>query len=298
MFEELKNNLLTNGETITYRDSETVTDKEVLVLIHGNMSSSFHFNQVFEKFSDDYRIIAPDMRGFGGSSYITPFNSLRELANDIGELLKNLSISKATVLGWSTGGGVAMELAIIKPELVSKLILVESVGITGYPMFKKDEQGQPIIGDFIVTKEEIAADPVQVLPVLTAINNRDKETFRAIWNALIYTNSQPEAELYELYLQDMLTQRNLVDIDYALVHFNISDTHNGVVEGTNEIQNINIPTLIFQGDRDYVVPKTMGDGIYEKLKSNGIYKTGDWGHSPFVDCLDMLSDEILNFLRM
>lgn len=296
MFNELLSVKLANGETITYRESGN-DHKDLVLLIHGNMTSSFHYNTLFQALEKDYHVIAPDMRGFGGSSYHKPIDALRDFADDISELMDVLKLKRAVTLGWSTGGGVAMEMAIHRPDLVKKLILVESVGIMGYPMFRKDENGQPIIGDFISSREDIAADPTQVLPVLEAIRTKNKETYRAIWNAVIYTHNQPEPDMYEAYLDDMLTQRNLVDVDYALVHFNLTSEHNGVVIGTKEITKITCPVLIFQGERDMVVPKSFGDGIYEALKDLSTYVTGDWGHSPFVDCPEFMVEEIQKFIE-
>ncbi len=296
MFNELKTVSLSNGESLAYRESGK-DHKSVVLLIHGNMTSSFHYNTLFKALEKDYHVIAPDMRGFGGSTYKKPINALRDFAEDISEFMDIIKEKNAVVLGWSTGGGVAMEMAIHRPELVKKLILVESVGIMGYPMFRKDEQGQPILGDYISSREEIATDPIQVLPVLEALRTKNKETYRAIWNAAIYTHKQPELDMYEAYLDDMLTQRNLVDVDYALVHFNLTSDHNGVVLGSKEITKIKCPTLIFQGERDMVVPKNFGEGIYEALKEVATYLTGDWGHSPFVDCLDFMVEEIKNFIE-
>lgn len=294
MFDEIKKVSLGNGETLAYREAGD-PKCQTLVLIHGNMSSSFHFNTTFPKLDKKYQLLAPDMRGFGESTYHEPVNKLKDFADDILDWLDQLAIKDAVVLGWSTGGGVAMEMAIARPDVVSKMILVESVGIKGYPMFRKDDQGQPVIGDFLSTKEEIAADPVQVLPILGAIEAKNKEVYRAVWNMLIYNVNQPEHDIYELYLDDMLTQRNLVDVDYSLVHFNLSDQHNGVIQGKGQVAKIKIPVLIIQGERDLVVPKEFGDGIYAALKDNATYATGDWGHSPFVDCLDDLVKKIIDF---
>ena len=63
----------------------------------------------------------------------------------------------------------------------------------------------------------------------------NKLYYRTVWNLLIYTHNQPEPDRYEKYLDDMLTQRNFVDVNYALITFNISDEHNGVVESSKFI---------------------------------------------------------------
>lgn len=292
---ELKSVKLHNGETISYR--EQGSGRTVYVLLHGNMTSSAHFDIVFEQMSTDIRLITPDLRGFGGSSYYNPINHLEDFAEDIIELINHLDIDNFYIGGWSTGGGIALEIASKLSRRVLGLVLIESVGIEGYPMFKKDETGQPIIGEFLKTKEEIATDPVQVLPIITAYENKDKETLKFIWNSLIYTHNQPNIERYAMYLDDMLTQRNLVDVDYALVYFNMSNKFNGVVVGNKKIETIKCQVLVFQGDRDLVVPKQMGDGIKAALGEQVEYVTGDWGHSPMIDCPQYLMDKMLAFIK-
>lgn len=280
-------------ETIAYR--EQGHGDNILILVHGNMTSSKHYDLLMEELPDDFKVYAVDLRGFGGSSYNHEINALKDFSDDLKGFVDVLKLKNFSIVGWSTGGGVAMQYCIDYPDDVKKLVLVESVGISGYPIFRKDENGQPIIGDFLKTKDEVKQDAVQVLPILNAYKTGDKETLRAIWNALIYTHNQPDAKRYDMYLDDMLTQRNLVDVDYALMHFNISNQHNGVAEGTGEIDNIYHEALIIQGKNDLVVPKAMGDGIHAHLK-HGKYVLHEGGHSPFVDDLNFISKEIKEFI--
>lgn len=285
---------LSNGEVYGYRYCKG-GDKNIL-LIHGNMISSKHFDTFIEALPKEYTIYAVDMRGFGISTYNNPIDSLDELANDIYIFTQEVGLNKFDILGWSTGGGVAMLYAAKYPEMVNKMFLIESVGIQGYPIFKKDEEGQPIFSEFLLTKEEIANDPIQVAPVLDAIDKKDKEFYKNLWNALIYTQKQPESAKYEEYLEDNLTQRNLVDIDYALTRFNISNEFNGLTKGTGEVYKIEADTLIVQGDKDLVVPQSMAEGIKDALGEKGTLKIlSNSGHSPFVDCLDNLVNLITEF---
>lgn len=289
----MKSIVIPNGESIAYREQG---QGDVFVLVHGNMSSSQHFDILLDKLPLNIRTIAVDLRGFGQSSYNTPVNHLKDFSDDIKALLDALEVHSYKMLGWSTGGGIVMQHAIDYPDQVEALFLVESVGISGYPIFRKDDQGQVIVGDFLTTKAELKKDFVQVLPILNAYKNRDKATLKAIWNAAIYTQKQPDEAQYDIYLEDMMTQRNLVDVDYALMYFNISDDHNGVVEGTSGVHQIKAPTLVYQGKNDLVVPKTMGDDIHKHIK-NSEYILHDGGHSPFIDDLHQISTHILNFLK-
>lgn len=287
---------LSNGETIAYRKSGT--GNKILVLVHGNMSTSKHWDTVMESMPSEYLVYAIDMRGFGGSTYNTPVVSLKDFSEDLKLFVDAMALDKFYLAGWSTGGGVVMHFAIDYPEMVEKLILVESVGIKGYPMFKKDKTGQPMIGEFITTKEEIASDPVQVIPILNAYKDKNKDFLRMVWDSAIYLFNKPSEEEYEVYLDEMLTQRNLVDIDYSLVHFNISDEHNGVVEGSSEVHKIKTPTLVIQGKNDLIVPIEMGIGIAEGIGENAkLHLLDNGGHAPMTDDLNRFMDLILEFMK-
>jgi 2-hydroxy-6-oxonona-2,4-dienedioate hydrolase len=285
---------LSNGETLGYR--ECGKGEKILVLVHGNMSSSKHWDLLMEQLEESYKIYAVDMRGFGVSTYNNQVNSLLDFAEDIREFTKLLNLEKFSMIGWSTGGGVIMEYAARYPEQVENLVLVESVGVKGYPMLKKDGAGKIIPGELIKTREEVAEDVVQVTPVLQALKNKDKSFYRMVWDLSIYTHNKPEEERYEQYLEDMLTQRNLVDVDYALITFNLTEESNGVVEGSGKAKDIKAPTLILQGERDYVVPPAFGVEIEKHIKNSKLVMLSDCGHSPFVDCLDMVVSEIKAFI--
>ncbi|WP_066890851.1 alpha/beta fold hydrolase [Clostridium nigeriense] len=292
-FNNLKSVTLSNGETLTYR--EEGLGNKVILLIHGNMSSSKHWDILVDKIKNKFKIIAVDMRGFGGSSYNKPINSLNDFAKDIEEFLNIINIENCSVIGWSTGGGVALELAANISEKIEKVVLLESVGIKGYPIAKKDKNGLPT-NELLKTKEEIAEDPIQVKPVLEALKTNNKEFYRTLWNAAIYTHNKPADDLYEEYLEDMLTQRNLVDVDYALATFNMTNENNGVNDGSNKYNLVKAPVLILQGDRDYVVPMSMAEETNKYIKNSKVIVLKDSGHSPMIDSMSQLLDELNKFL--
>ena len=146
---ELKKVTLKNGETLAYR--ETGAGENVL-LIHGNMSSSVHWQTAMEQLEGKYHVVAPDMRGFGDSTYHNRFDSLKELAEDIAQFVDAVGLTTFYAVGWSTGGGVVLELAAELPGRVKKAVLLDTVPVTGYPMFKKDASGQPILTELLKTK--------------------------------------------------------------------------------------------------------------------------------------------------
>ena len=267
-------------ETLAYR---TCGAGETIVLIHGNMSSSVHWQTTMERLEGNYRVFAVDLRGFGESTYNNRFDSLRELAQDLERFLDEAGIDTCTLVGWSTGGGIVLEMAADLPARVKKAILVEAVPPTGYPMFKKDATGQPILTELLKTKADIEADPVQVAPVLAAYAAGDREMMRALWNAVIYNMVQPPKEDYELYLTAMLKQKNLVDIDYSLLTFNMTSTPTGSAEGSDRLKKIACPVTMIHGKLDLVVPYAWAEGAAAAVPGAKLVTLETTGHSPITD---------------
>ena len=292
---EKKTIQINNNETIAYL--EQGKGSKYLILVHGNVSSSVYFKPLLERLPDHIHVYAPDLRGFGDSSYDQPIKSLKDFADDLYLFMEKLDIPKADILGWSLGGGVVMEFAVKYPDKLDKLILLNSASHKGYPVFKKDDKNQMIIGQVYETREEMAKDPVQVLPLLMAYQTKNRDLLRTIYNMTIYTVNKPNEEDYALYIEDSLKQRNLVDVDFALASLNMGDTHNLYSEGDNSIQNIKAPTLHIWGSHDITVPESMVKANIEKINDSTYVKFDQCGHSPLVDKADQLTETILDFIK-
>ncbi|MFP5327972.1 MAG: alpha/beta fold hydrolase, partial [Acidimicrobiia bacterium] len=87
-----------------------------LVLIHGLTGSSTTWREVMPKLADRFTVIAPDLLGHGESAKPRGDYSLGAFASGIRDLLVTLGIERATVVGHSLGGGVAMQMAYQFPE--------------------------------------------------------------------------------------------------------------------------------------------------------------------------------------
>jgi pimeloyl-ACP methyl ester carboxylesterase len=282
-----------NGETIAYRRREG--GDVPVVLVHGNMSSSKHYDVLIDALADRYAVYAPDLRGFGESSYEEPIDSLAEFSEDLEQWVEAADVETPFhLVGWSTGGGVATVYAAKNPGNVRRMALISPVSTRGFSLYRKDEAGQPIPGELLTTREEIANDPVQVAPVLQAQENDDVDTMQTIWNQTIYVHDRPPQPKYdEEYGPDLVTQRNLVDVDYALVHFNVSGEDNGVEPGTGQAAEVEAPTLVLRGEDDLVIS---GDDVEQVVEDLGgptdLVEVPECGHSPLVDALGTLVGEI------
>ena len=105
---------------------EDVGSGEPLVMIHGASSSSHTLAHNFDDLSKGFRVIAPDLRGLGGSEHVTEALPSDWVADLVG-LLDHLGISKAHVYGVSLGARVALRFGIDHPDRTRSLILDAAV---------------------------------------------------------------------------------------------------------------------------------------------------------------------------
>jgi 3-oxoadipate enol-lactonase len=94
---------------------DDVGSGDCVVLIHGHPFDRTLWEPQLPALSDSFRVLAPDLRGFGESPVTPGSVTMRECAADIEELLDGLGVARAAVVGLSMGGLVAMELAIAHP---------------------------------------------------------------------------------------------------------------------------------------------------------------------------------------
>src|SRR5690606_3410111 len=142
--------------------------------IHGNMTSSVHWDVVLERIDGRFRGYAVDLRVFVLSTYRRPVESLREFAADGKEWIDALGLESCWRLGWRMGGGVAVHLAANRPDELEELALLASVSTPDDPFYETGEKGQPT-GRRLSTRAEIAGDPGKTRPILRALRQRDKQ---------------------------------------------------------------------------------------------------------------------------
>jgi pimeloyl-ACP methyl ester carboxylesterase len=100
-----------------------------VVLIHGMINSSRHWEDVALRLSDRYRVIAPDLIGHGDSATPRGDYSLGAHAASIRDMLAVIGVERATIVGHSLGGGVAMQFFYQFPQRTERLALVSSGGL-------------------------------------------------------------------------------------------------------------------------------------------------------------------------
>ena len=100
-----------------------------VVLIHGMVNSSRHWEDVALRLAEDHTVIAPDLIGHGDSATPRGDYSLGAHAAWIRDLLAVIGIDRATIVGHSLGGGVAMQFFYQFPQRTERLVLVSTGGL-------------------------------------------------------------------------------------------------------------------------------------------------------------------------
>jgi pimeloyl-ACP methyl ester carboxylesterase len=101
-----------------------------LLLIHGIGDSSATWEHLLPFLAIDHTVIAPDLLGHGASDKPRADYSVAAYANGMRDLLSVLGVDRATVIGHSLGGGVAMQFAYQYPERCERLVLISTGGVS------------------------------------------------------------------------------------------------------------------------------------------------------------------------
>ncbi len=122
-----------------------------VVFIHGNCSSGRFYEQLMASLPTSIRAIAPDLRGYGKTdpAPVDATRGLRDFSDDVAALLRapELGIQGPVhVVGWSVGGGVALQLAMDHGDLVKNILLEASMSPFGFGGTRPD--GSPCYSDF------------------------------------------------------------------------------------------------------------------------------------------------------
>ncbi len=112
-----------NGIKLYY---ETHGTGRPLILLHGGLGAIEMFGPNLPALAKGRQLIAVDLQGHGRTADIDRALSVALMSDDIAALIKHLGLASADVMGYSLGGGVALQLAIRHPEVVGKLVVVST----------------------------------------------------------------------------------------------------------------------------------------------------------------------------
>jgi pimeloyl-ACP methyl ester carboxylesterase len=254
-----------HGHTVSYRGGGT---GPLLVLVHGITSSSANWEPVLPLLTEHFTVLAPDLLGHGASAKPRGDYSLGAYACLIRDLMAALGHERATVVGHSLGGGVAMQLAYQFPERVERLVLVSSGGL----------------GREVSLLLRAATLPLSelVLPLLASSPLIDAGTkIGSVLGKIGLGVRSDWAEMARGFasLHDIEARRAFVHTARAVI-----DAGGQRVAATDRLYLAEaVPTLIMWGARDPIIPSTHGADAHGLMPGSRLEMFERAGHFPHHD---------------
>jgi len=267
-----------HGHRVIYR---IAGDGPPVVLIHGMVNSSRHWERVALQLADRYTVVAPDLIGHGDSAAVRGDYSLGAHACSIRDLLTTIGIDRATVVGHSLGGGIAMQFFYQFPQRVERLALVSSGGL-GHkvsPMLRGAALPGAAAGIWLVANRRVRAAVEGAADRMVGRGNRKAIYLQAVARAM---RPLEESTARRAFLQ---TLRSVVDI---------RGQHVSAIDRLYLLGEL--PTLIVWGERDNTIPMSHGLAAHELIPNSRFVTLPKAAHFPNLEDPDGLAAALLDWL--
>ena len=236
-----------------------------LVLVLGFLGSSIMWKPQIDFFKDYFRVITPDLPGFGKSKKAKLHNSIQSISNLILDCLKEKKINKFHLLGHSMGGMIAQEMAKKKGDKISKLICY-STGPRGEMPGRFETVDE--------SRENLKKKGLEFMA-----NNIAKTWFV----------KKEKAEYFDICIESG-KQTSLEAVDNYLIAFK---KWNGV----DILKNIKNETLIIWGDQDKSYNLEQVKTLEKKITNSKLLIFEDCSHNIHLEKIEQFNQIIFDFLK-
>jgi len=267
-----------HGHRLSYR---TGGHGPLLVLVHGITNSSASWEPVLATLGQRFTVIAPDLLGHGDSAKPRGDYSLGANASLLRDLMLALGHQRATIVGHSLGGGIAMQMAYQFPERVERLVLVSSGGL--------GRQVTPLLRAVALPGAEL------VLPLLASEPLVNAGAKVGGWIARIGLRVGTDVAAMATgvaSLQDIEARRAFVHTARSVIEIGGQR-----VSATDKLYLAEaVPTLILWGDRDTIIPARHGIRAHELMPGSRLRIFDGARHFPHHDDPAGFAAEITDFV--
>jgi pimeloyl-ACP methyl ester carboxylesterase len=254
-----------HGHRVCYRQ---IGEGPPIVLIHGITSSSENWTAVASQLAGHYMLLVPDLLGHGESAKPRGDYSMGAFASGVRDLMVALDVPRATVVGHSLGGGVAMQFAYQFPELAERLALVGTGGL----------------GREVHSFLRAATIPGSELVIPMLASRRVLAAGRAVGRALDRVGIKLGNDVLEMArghasLGDPKTRAAFVHTLRAII-----DPAGQRVRATDRLYlATRLPLLLIWGARDRIIPLAHGLRAHELVPGSRLEVFERSGHFPHLD---------------
>lgn len=266
-----------HGDRIAYRD---VGDGPALLLIHGMAGSSDTWQPIIPLLSKKYRVIAPDLLGHGKSAKPRGDYSLGAFAVWLRDLLDELGVHRATVIGQSLGGGIAMQFAYQHLQYCERLVLIGSGGL--------GPDLSPLLRILSAPGAEFVLPIVAPQPVLNLGNKL------GTWLTSAGIQAPRAGQMWQAYcsLSDSGARQAFLRTLRSVV-----DYRGQSVSALNKLHyTADLPTLLIWGDRDRIIPIAHAYAAQKAQAGSRLEVLEGIGHFPHAEAPMAVADILENFI--
>ncbi len=267
-----------HGRSISYVEAG---EGPVLLLIHGIAGTCENWREVVGPLARRHTVIAPDFPGHGASEAGSGDYSIGALASGLRDLLLSLGHERATLVGHSLGGGVAMQLAYQYPEMIERLVLLSSGGL--------GPEVSPVL--------RAAALPGADL-FISVTAGPGQRVGSVVGRGLAAIGLRPNADVAEVArgyaaLRDADRRAAFLDTLRAVVGIR----GQRVAAGDRLYLAEAVPVLIVWGARDSIIPVRHGEDAHRAIPGSRLEVFEDVGHMPQLEAPGRLIAVLERFLR-
>ena len=237
---------------------------ETLVFIHGLGASAERWLGVIPYLSSKYRLIIPDLLGFGHSDKPSVDYTIEFLSNFVFKFFEALGIQKASLIGASLGGQVAAVCASTQPDIVDKIVLVSPSG-----MMKRTTP---------------ALDAYMLAALYPTLDNA--------YSA--FSMMVEKGEVQEKLVNDFVTRMTLPNAKLAFLSTVLGIRNSNDFE--DKIRKIKSPTLIVWGKQDKMIPVEYASSFMSAISESKFVEMPGCGHVPHVEQPKKFAEIVLSFL--
>jgi len=250
-----------------------------LILIHGYGAGMWVWEKQIEILSQSYRVYALDLIGHGFSDRPKIAYTPDLYIHFLKDFMDGVGIERATLIGNSMGGGIAWATAILFPERVERLILINSA-----PPDVLDQVRNESFRTLVAIKD------IPLLPYLV-IASRNKNSVKWLLQECVSNIKLITSEV--LNRQYQLSK--IKGTTWALY-----STFKNAREGLNlkdQLPRIYHPTLLIWGERDLIFPPPVGENLHKTIRGSKMIMVEKGAHIPMWEIPEVVNQAILTFLK-
>jgi pimeloyl-ACP methyl ester carboxylesterase len=253
-----------DGHKIRYLESGN--SKKTLVLIHGLGASAERWSQVIPIFAEQFRVVVPDLIGFGYSDKPLVDYTPEFFLDFLEKFFVESKIDRPNIIGSSLGGQLSAEYASSHSQNIEKLVLVSPAGAM--------KQSTPALDAYI----------------MAALYPNDQSAKNA-FEMMEASGEDIEDEIVSGFVERM----RLPNAKLAFMSTILGLKNSELI--TSKLPSISVPTLIIWGANDPVIPINYADDFVSSIQDCRFFRMDGCGHTPYVQDPNVFASKVLEFLN-